>query len=69
GALPLALGLGEGVAFQRPLGVAIIGGLVVSQVLTLYTTPAVYLHLDRLRQWWKGARGSGEVAPAAEAGK
>ena len=51
GALPLMLGTGEGAELRRPLGIAIVGGLVVSQVLTLYTTPVVYLYLDRLRQW------------------
>jgi len=54
GALPLVLSTGEGNELRRPLGIAIVGGLLVSQVLTLYTTPVVYLYLDRLR-WW-GAR-------------
>jgi len=49
GALPLALGQGEGAELRRPLGVAIVGGLLVSQVLTLYTTPVIYLYIDRLR--------------------
>jgi multidrug efflux pump len=51
GAVPLIVGLGEGSEFRRPLGIAIAGGLVLSQILTLYTTPVVYLYLDRLRHW------------------
>ena len=51
GALPLALGTGVGAELRRPLGVAIVGGLIVSQMLTLYTTPVVYLYLDRFRLW------------------
>jgi multidrug efflux pump len=51
GALPLALGTGTGAELRRPLGIAIVGGLIVSQMLTLYTTPVVYLYLDRLRLW------------------
>lgn len=54
GALPLALGHGMGGELRRPLGITIIGGLLVSQLLTLYTTPVVYLSLDRLRLRWKG---------------
>jgi multidrug efflux pump len=61
GAVPLALGFGEGAEMRRPLGVAILGGLAVSQLLTLYTTPVVYLYLDRFRLWagrrWKTFRG------------
>jgi multidrug efflux pump len=50
GAVPLALGFGDGAELRQPLGVSIIGGLLVSQVLTLYTTPVVYLYLDRFRR-------------------
>jgi multidrug efflux pump len=49
GALPLALGTGIGSELRRPLGIAIVGGLIVSQMLTLYTTPVMYLYLDRMR--------------------
>jgi multidrug efflux pump len=51
GALPLALGTGVGSEIRRPLGVAIVGGLIVSQALTLYTTPVVYLYMDHLKDW------------------
>ncbi len=54
GALPLAFGTGTGSELRRPLGITIVGGLVVSQVLTLYTTPVVYLLLDRVRLWVMG---------------
>jgi multidrug efflux pump len=50
-AAPLALGFGDGAELRRPLGISIVGGLVVSQLLTLYTTPVVYLYLDRFRLW------------------
>jgi multidrug efflux pump subunit AcrB len=52
GALPLTLGTGLGSELRRPLGIAIVGGLIVSQMLTLYTTPVIYLYLDRLRLWF-----------------
>jgi multidrug efflux pump len=51
GALPLAVGGGEGAELRRPLGISIVGGLILSQALTLYTTPVVYLYLDRFRLW------------------
>jgi multidrug efflux pump len=68
GALPLALSFGEGGEVRRPLGIAIVGGLIVSQILTLYTTPVVYLYLDRLRlatmrRWRRTFPGT--VAPEA----
>jgi len=56
GALPLALGTGTGSELRRPLGITIIGGLIFSQMLTLYTTPVVYLYLDRMRLWWARTR-------------
>jgi multidrug efflux pump len=51
GALPLALGTGYGAELRHPLGISIVGGLLVSQLLTLYTTPVVYVYLDRFRLW------------------
>ena len=56
GAVPLALGSGTGSELRRPLGITIIGGLIVSQMLTLYTTPVVYLYFDRLQHWWSNFR-------------
>ena len=53
GSLPLAFGFGEGSEMRRPLGISILGGLLVSQLLTLYTTPVVYLYLERFRLWCK----------------
>jgi multidrug efflux pump len=69
GAVPLAVGTGTGSEMRRPLGITIIGGLIVSQMLTLYTTPVVYLYFDQMRQWWEtrsskrlGHPASGELA-------
>ncbi len=67
GAMPLAFGTGTGAELRRPLGIAIIGGLLVSQALTLYTTPVVYLYFDRLRNWWErahGHHGTSEILPS-----
>ena len=60
GGLPLALGVGSGAELRRPLGIAIVGGLIFSQVLTLYTTPVIYLYLDRVRLFFLRLRGFGE---------
>jgi multidrug efflux pump len=66
GALPLALKAGDGAELRQPLGIAIVGGLILSQLLTLYTTPVVYLYLDRFRLWCRRKLGGG-AAPALEA--
>ena len=67
GAVPLALGAGDGAELRSPLGIAIAGGLIVSQILTLYTTPVVYLCLDRLRHRVNARRRGGAAAlPAGE---
>jgi len=57
GAIPLAIGAGDGAELRRPLGISIVGGLFVSQLLTLYTTPVVYLYLDRFRLWTRQRLG------------
>jgi multidrug efflux pump len=49
GAVPLAIGIGQGASLRQPLGITVMGGLIISQVFTLYTTPVIYLYLDRLR--------------------
>ena len=67
GALPLALGWGMGSELRRPLGIAIIGGLIFSQMLTLYTTPVIYLYMERFRIWWeaKTKRNQRKVIPCS----
>ncbi len=67
GALPLALGRGDGAELRQPLGIAIVGGLILSQLLTLYTTPVVYLYLDRLGQWMRRLRRGARTPVAASA--
>ena len=69
GALPLAIGLGEGSELRQPLGISIVGGLLLSQALTLYTTPVVYLYLDRFGDWCAAAwnRWYHGMAPAVPA--
>ena len=73
GAIPLAIGLGEGAELRRPLGIAIVGGLVFSQMLTLYTTPVVYIYLDRFGLWCRRLRerrfGRAAAGTPAEAGR
>lgn len=64
GALPLAIGLGDGGELRQPLGIAIVGGLLLSQALTLYSTPVIYLYMDRFSAWGRRLRG-GRAAPLA----
>jgi multidrug efflux pump len=69
GALPLVISTGTGSELRRPLGITIVGGLIMSQILTLYTTPVVYLYLDRLRLWFARVRGQpvdASLQPALE---
>lgn len=66
GALPLALGTGVGSELRRPLGISIVGGLIFSQMLTLYTTPVVYLYMDRFRLWVDKIRGQRKKRPVFE---
>jgi multidrug efflux pump len=74
GAVPLAFptlfGSGDGAEMRRPLGISIVGGLIVSQMLTLYTTPVVYLYLDRFSLWTRRLRQRHfpAASPAAAAG-
>jgi len=62
GALPLVISNSTGAELRRPLGITIVGGLIMSQILTLYTTPVVYLYFDRLRLWWARMRGKKAAA-------
>jgi HAE1 family hydrophobic/amphiphilic exporter-1 len=68
GGVPLMLGQGTGAEFRQPLGYAMVGGLIVSQALTLFTTPVIYLYLDRLSNWlWRSAKHpDAESAPTTE---
>ena len=64
GSLPIALGRGAGSELRRPLGIALVGGLLVSQWLTLYTTPVIYLYLERLSRWLGSSRRQSRLAQA-----
>ncbi|WP_028535021.1 multidrug efflux RND transporter permease subunit [Paludibacterium yongneupense] len=68
GAIPLALGHGDGAELRQPLGISIVGGLIVSQLLTLYTTPVVYLYLDRFRLWCERLRRATPMDAAEASG-
>jgi multidrug efflux pump len=73
GAVPLAVTTGSGAELRQPLGISIVGGLIFSQMLTLYTTPVVYIYMDRFRLWLRGLRRGGkgrligETAPESPA--
>ena len=64
GGVPLMLGTGTGSELRQPLGYAMVGGLIVSQVLTLFTTPVIYIYLDRVSEWLNGHRDGEEAVPA-----
>jgi multidrug efflux pump subunit AcrB len=68
GALPLAVGGGTGFELRRPLGIAIVGGLIVSQMLTLFTTPVIYLYMERVRLWGERLRHRSSPKPAIAPG-
>jgi multidrug efflux pump len=69
GALPLALGNGIGAELRRPLGVAIVGGLLLSQLVTLYTTPVIYLYMERFSEWLQQRTGHRHSELASEGGE
>ena len=64
GALPIALGIGAGAEVRRPLGLAVVGGLVISQIVTLYLTPIFYTYMDEFQTWVDKRNAKGETAEA-----
>jgi len=68
GALPLAIGIGQGASLRQPLGITVIGGLILSQVFTLYTTPVIYLGFERLRLWLRSHMGRAAASPELSTG-
>jgi multidrug efflux pump len=73
GAVPLAIGIGQGGSLRQPLGITVMGGLILSQMFTLYTTPVIYLYLDRLRarlvRWSEGLRWNRDARRPGEPGR
>uniref|UniRef100_UPI002FC9DFC1 efflux RND transporter permease subunit n=1 Tax=Bosea sp. (in: a-proteobacteria) TaxID=1871050 RepID=UPI002FC9DFC1 len=65
GVLPIALGAGAGAELRQPLGIAVVGGLLVSQLLTLYITPVIYFYLDKVDSWLSGRSEPAEVPAEA----